>query len=96
MRFPIALIINELITNATKYAYEGEWAGIFVRLALPADDVIVLGVRDEGVGLSPEFELRAARSLGMRIVQAFVQQLNAKLTFHRLDPGTEFVLSVPR
>jgi hypothetical protein len=32
----------------------------------------------------------------MLIVQAFVQQLNAKLTFHRLDPGTEFVLSVPR
>jgi hypothetical protein len=28
----------------------------------------------------------------MRIVLAFVQQLNAKLTFDRLDPGTEFVL----
>ena len=93
---PIALIINELITNATKYAYEGRDGRIFVRLALPADDVIVLGVRDEGVGLPPGFELRTASSLGMRIVQAFVQQLNAELTFHRLDPGTEFVLSVPR
>ena len=93
---PIALIINELITNATKYAYEGRDGRIFVRLALPADDVIELGVRDEGVGLPAGFELRTATSLGMRIVQAFVQQLNAKLTFHRLDPGTEFVLSVPR
>jgi two-component sensor histidine kinase len=93
---PIALIVNELITNATKYAYEGRDGRIFVRLALPADDVIEIGVRDEGVGLPPGFQLRAARSLGMRIVLAFVQQLNAKLTFDRLDPGTEFVLLVPR
>jgi hypothetical protein len=92
----IALILNELITNATKYAYEGRDGRIFVRFAFLADDVIELGVRDEGVGLPPGFQLRAARSLGMRIVLAFVQQLNAKLTFDRLDPGTEFVLLVPR
>jgi two-component sensor histidine kinase len=84
---PIALIVNELITNATKCAYEGRDGRIFVRFALPADDVIELGVRDEGVGLPPGFQLHAARSLGMRIVLAFVQQLNAKLTFDRLDPG---------
>jgi two-component sensor histidine kinase len=93
---PIALITNELITNATKYAYEGKRGRIFVRLSLPADDVIELAVRDEGVGLPPGFELRAATSLGMRIMQAFVGQLNAKLGFRRLNPGTEFVLSVPR
>jgi two-component sensor histidine kinase len=74
----------------------GRIASDSARLALPADDVIVLGVRDERVGLSPGFELGTARSLGMRIVQALVQQLNAKFTFQRLDPGTEFVLSVPR
>jgi two-component sensor histidine kinase len=90
---PIALIINELITNATKYAYEGREGRIFVRLALPADDVIEIGVRDEGVGLPVGFELRAATSLGMRIVQAFVRQLNGGLAVHRLDPGTEFVLT---
>jgi two-component sensor histidine kinase len=93
---PIALIINELITNATKYAYAGRDGRIFVRLTLPEDDVIELGVRDEGVGLPAGFELRTAKSLGMRIVQAFVRQLNAELTVHRLDPGTEFVLSVQR
>jgi len=53
---PIALI--ELITNATKYAYEGRRGQIFVRLSLPADDVIELAVRDEGVGLPRGFELR--------------------------------------
>jgi two-component sensor histidine kinase len=93
---PIALIINELITNAMKYAYQGRHGHIFVRLALPADEVIEVGVRDEGVGLPAGFELRTETSLGMRIVQAFVGQLNAGLAVHRLDPGTEFVLSVRR
>jgi two-component sensor histidine kinase len=93
---PIALIINELITNATKYAYEGREGRIFVRLELTADDVIELGVRDEGIGLPAGFEVRTATSLGMRIVQAFVRQLNAGLAAHRLDQGTEFVLSVRR
>jgi two-component sensor histidine kinase len=92
---PIALIINELITNAAKYAYAGRDGRIFVRLSFATEDAIELGVRDEGVGLPPGFELRTATSLGMRIVQAFVKQLNATLTFRRLDPGTEFVLSVP-
>jgi two-component sensor histidine kinase len=80
---PIALIINELITNATKYAYQGRNGRIFVRLALSADNVVELGVRDEGVGLPAGFELRTATSLGMRIVQAFVRQLNAGLAVHR-------------
>jgi two-component sensor histidine kinase len=93
---PIALITNELITNAIKYAYEGKRGRILVRLTLLADDVVELAVGDEGLGLPPGFELRAATSLGMRIVQAFVGQLNAKLSFRRLDPGTEFVLTVPR
>jgi two-component sensor histidine kinase len=55
-----------------------------------------LDVRDEGVGLPAGFELRTATSLGMRIVQAFVRQLNAELAVHRLKPETEFVLSVRR
>jgi hypothetical protein len=32
----------------------------------------------------------------MRIVRAFSQQLNAETALRRLDPGTEFVVSVPR
>jgi two-component sensor histidine kinase len=93
---PIALITNELITNATKYAYEGRGGRIFVRLTLSVDDVILLAVRDDGVGLPPGFELRTPTGLGMRIVQAFVRQLNAELTFRRLEPGTEFLLSIRR
>jgi two-component sensor histidine kinase len=94
---PIALIANELITNAAKYAYQGEPGGnIWVRLALVENGTIALLVRDEGAGLPADFDPRSATGLGMRIVRALSQQLGAEIAIRRLDPGTELVVSIPR
>jgi two-component sensor histidine kinase len=94
---PIALITNELITNAAKYAYhDNPGEHIRVRLARGDDGSIHLSIRDEGEGLPADFDLRSASGLGMRIVRAFSQQLSAEIAVRRLDPGTEFVVSVPR
>ena len=93
---PIALIANELITNAAKYAYSRQPGGnIRVRLARGDDGRVDLSIRDEGDGLPADFDPRSATGLGMRIVRAFSQQLNAQIAVRRLDPGTEFVVSVP-
>ena len=94
---PIALITNELITNAAKYAYHGNPGGhVRVRLGRGDDGSIHLSIRDGGEGLPADFDPRSALGLGMRIVRAFSQQLNAEIAVRRLDPGTEFVVSVPR
>jgi two-component sensor histidine kinase len=94
---PIALIANELITNAAKYAYQGEPGGnIWVRLALVENGTIALLVRDEGAGLPTDFDPRSATGLGMRIVRALSQQLGAEIAIRRLNPGTELVVSIPR
>jgi two-component sensor histidine kinase len=94
---PIALMANELITNAVKYAYQYSQSGmIWVRVGRGADDTIVLSVRDEGQGLPANFELGSAPGLGMPILSAFSRQLNATVEVRRLDPGTEFVVTAPR
>jgi two-component sensor histidine kinase len=94
---PIALMINELITNAAKYAYQDDQIGnICVRVARGADDKVELSVRDEGRGLPTDFEFRSPSGLGMRILGALSQQLNATIEVRRLDPGTEFVVTAPR
>jgi two-component sensor histidine kinase len=93
---PIALIANELITNAAKYAYQSQPSGnIRVRIARTDDGRVDLSIRDEGDGLPADFDPRLAAGLGMRIVRAFSQQLDAEIAVRRLDPGTEFVVSVP-
>ncbi|HWO32299.1 MAG TPA: histidine kinase dimerization/phosphoacceptor domain -containing protein [Candidatus Acidoferrum sp.] len=94
---PVALIANELITNAAKYAYPVDQGGnIWVRVARAADDTIELSVRDEGQGLPADFEPRSTPGLGMRIVRTLSQQLNAVIQVRRLNPGTEFIATVPR
>jgi two-component sensor histidine kinase len=94
---PIALMANELITNAAKYAYQDSQSGtIWVRVGPGADDTVVLSVRDKGQGLPTDFELRSAPGLGMRIGAAFSRQLKATVAVRRLEPGTEFVVTAPR
>jgi two-component sensor histidine kinase len=65
-------------------------------LARGDDGRIDLSIRDEGEGLPADFDPRSATGLGTRIVRAFLRQLNAEIAVRRVDPGTEFVVSVPR
>jgi len=92
-----ALIVNEMITNAAKYAYEGRAGGkIWVTVASADDDHFTISVRDEGAGLPADFDLRKAKGLGMRIIGAFSRQLNGPVTLRAHNPGTEFVVTIPR
>jgi two-component sensor histidine kinase len=93
----VALIVNELITNAAKYAYPGRSDGkIHIALKAVADDRLLVSVRDEGAGLPPGFDLAKPKGLGMRIIASFAHQLGGTLDIHARDPGTEFVLTIPR
>jgi len=93
----VAMIVNELITNAAKYAYRERAGGeIWVSLAENGNDVLTISVRDRGDGLPEGFDLAKPKGLGMRIVTSFVQQLKGTLQVRNADPGTEFVVTLPR
>ncbi len=92
----IALIVNELITNSAKYAYGSETGGkIWISVGRNSQESFSVSVRDEGEGLPPGFDLQKATGLGMRIVSAFSKQVNATIKVRSLEPGTEFVLTIP-
>jgi len=92
---PVALLVNELITNAAKYAYPAGHCRAWVRVSRASDGIIIVSVRDEGSGLPADFDLKLGKRLGMRLINAFTAQLKATLTIERRVPGTEFILSVP-
>ncbi len=93
---PAVLLVNELITNAAKYAYPAGNCHVWVTLSRAPNDNVLISVRDEGVGLPPTFDLKSGRRLGMRLVGSFSQQLQGDLQVLRKDPGTDFVLTMPR
>jgi two-component sensor histidine kinase len=92
----VGLIMNELVSNAGKYAYPDCPGGlIWVRLVQPDDKSILVSVRDEGAGLPLGFDPMANKGLGTRLVNALSKQLGAELTRPMSPIGTDCELLVP-
>lgn len=93
---PFALIANELVTNAVKYAYpDGSGGVIKVHFGWGANGGRRLEVIDHGIGLPKGFDLETSGSLGMRLVRALAQQLRGRLEIERGMPGVRFAVSIP-
>jgi two-component sensor histidine kinase len=91
---PVALLVNELITNSAKYAYPDGGCEVWLDVSR-SGDAISISVRDRGIGLPTEFDPNSGKRLGMRLVSALSSQVHADLQVRRLRPGTEFLLSIP-
>jgi two-component sensor histidine kinase len=92
---PLALMVNELITNAAKHAYESQ-SGCKIWVGVIRDGATTrVSVRDEGTGLPAQFDLAKSKGLGMRLLRAFLQQLDATVAINPQLRGTEFVVTVP-
>jgi two-component sensor histidine kinase len=89
---PIGLIVNELVTNAVKYAFPGERKGtVLVTLKrLPGE--LRLTVADDGQGLDPR---RADSGLGGRLVEGFARQLGGRVERESDSQGTTVRLIFP-
>jgi PAS domain S-box-containing protein len=89
---PCGLIVNELVTNALKYAFpDGRPGRIGVSFARDAEGRGVLTVSDDGVGLPAALVPASARTLGLRMVHGLATQLEAVVTIERSE-GTRFEL----
>jgi two-component sensor histidine kinase/PAS domain-containing protein len=84
----LGMVVNELVTNAVKYAYPAPAEGeISVRFG-PTAEGPVLSVGDRGLGLPEDFETRLG-GLGMRLIRSLVQQVGGVLDIRR-QPGATF------
>lgn len=72
---PIGLIINELITNAFKYAFKGIDKGMITLTLKKENKKYRLHVADNGIGLPANFSLEKIDSLGLKLVILLTQQL---------------------
>jgi PAS domain S-box-containing protein len=90
---PLALILNELVTNAAKHGIGADGRGT-IRVALAREpDGFVLSVEDDG----PGFDLQAVRgrSSGLRLVEGLSRQIRGQFEVRR-TPATRCVLRFHR
>jgi len=86
---PCGLIINELVSNALKYAFPGKKGEIKVGLR-GSDGTIHLIVADNGIGIPDTVDFRTTETLGLRLVTILAEdQLDGEITLIR-DKGTAF------
>lgn len=79
---PCGLIINELVSNAFKYAFpEGESGEIKVHFGAENGQGLKLVVRDSGVGFSEGGDPEASDSLGLKLVHSLTEQLGGTLRY---------------
>ena len=86
---PLGMVVNELVTNAVKYAYPQPQRGeITVRFR--AEPECVLEVGDSGAGL-PNGVANSTTGLGMKLVTSLVQQAGGELSVKH-HPGVTYTI----
>ena len=90
---PLALILNELLTNVYKYAFKGMKEGkVDISIKVIADKKIELRFADNGIGLPKDIDLQYPATLGLQIVSDLVQgQLDGTLKQIN-DNGSKFII----
>ena len=91
---PCGLIVNELFSNALKYAFEPNTAGsITIALTHNNKDEIKLIVKDNGKGLPNNFDFRKTESLGLQLVTTLVEQIDGTINCEtKKGKGTAFII----
>lgn len=87
----LGVIVNELVSNACKYAYPADCGGE-VRIDLSGHDGgFLLSVEDDGIGLPADGSIRGT-GLGTKLVRAMAASLQARLDFEPRPAGVRAVV----
>ena len=91
---PLALIVNEVVTNALKHAFPDTRRGtLSTRVARVAGDGLRIVVADDGVG--KDVTGLSATSFGTSLVRTLSRQLRAVVSWSNNEPGTRVVIDLP-
>jgi two-component sensor histidine kinase len=88
----VGVIVNELVTNALKYAYPGSKGPIRVALKTADNESATVTVEDDGVGYA-ETDAPMSTGLGQRIVKAMAAKLNGSIARDEKHKGTRIAVS---
>lgn len=90
---PLGLLVNEIVSNAFKHAFQSASSGrIKISLSAVSDREARLAISDNGRGFNAS---TAPKNMGSKLVAAFASQLNGETTTKSSKRGTTFTLTFP-
>jgi PAS domain S-box-containing protein len=89
--FPLGIIINELLTNAMKYAFDGIKIKIINISAEKIGSEVSIIVRDNGIGLPDSFDIKKSKGFGLELIRLLTDQINGQISFEKGE-GTSCLL----
>ncbi|MDW3192027.1 MAG: histidine kinase dimerization/phosphoacceptor domain -containing protein [Cytophagales bacterium] len=93
---PLGLIVNELVSNSFKYAFEGKEEGkisIELSSADESEERLLMSVADDGIGIPSEVDIDQTDSLGLKLVRMLCTQLDGDMTYSNGN-GSRFDLTL--
>jgi len=88
--FSLGLIINELLTNAMKYAFTGRDKGVIKVLAKKDNNHVILIFQDNGIGIS-EQESKEGKGFGITLIDMLVMQIKGNYRIENTN-GTKYTI----
>ena len=89
---PCGLIINELVSNSLKYAFPDGKSGEINIIFTYKNKINTLCVKDNGIGISGEIDLKNPPTLGLLLINSLTKQLNGTLKIEKVK-GTSFKIT---
>lgn len=90
----LGLIVNELVTNALKYAFFQKENGWIKVNLIEKNKNLELTVNDNGIGMPDDFNIKNPEKFGLQLVKTFVQKLNGELNV-KVENGTAVHIIFP-
>ncbi|UTB32005.1 MAG: PAS domain S-box protein [Methanobacterium sp. ERen5] len=87
---PMGLMVNEIVSNSTKYAFPNKSGMITLKLKY-VDDYYLLYVSDNGKGFPKDLNIQESSTLGLKLVKSLAIQLEGELEI-KSNNGTSFLL----
>ncbi len=91
---PLGIILNELVTNAMKYAFINSSEGLIRVTATQKDKRVTIGFADNGVGMPAGITIENATGFGLKLIDMLIKQLNGAITLQHHN-GTTFIFEFP-
>jgi two-component sensor histidine kinase len=92
---PLAMIINELVTNSFKHAFKDQSKGkITINLKKAGDDQFKICISDDGPGIDKDINSLLSEGIGLDIVRSLTEQIDGQLHYTN-EHGSNFTVTFP-